>query len=134
MDGILAKMRKEKSHFSGNLIKLKNSGRQIPLSLIYCHFTTVPGTTLGTLYLELCSLQYFNEKIIPFFKHSENRNAFKKKKKKKLHWRQWLTPVILVTQEAEIRKTVIRSQPGQTVHKTLSRKYLSQPGAGDSHQ
>jgi hypothetical protein len=31
-------------------------------------------------------------------------------------------PVILATQEAEIRKIVVRSQPGQTVLKTLSRK------------
>jgi hypothetical protein len=28
----------------------------------------------------------------------------KKKKKKKKPWNQWLTPVILPTQEAEIRK------------------------------
>jgi hypothetical protein len=38
------------------------------------------------------------------------------------HW--WLTPVILVTQEAEIRRIVVQSQLGQTVHETLSRKTL----------
>jgi hypothetical protein len=38
----------------------------------------------------------------------------------------WLTPVILATQEAEITRIVVRSQPGQIVHETLSRKYLSQ--------
>jgi hypothetical protein len=32
----------------------------------------------------------------------------------------WLTPVILATPEAEIRRIVIRSQPQQVVHKTLS--------------
>jgi hypothetical protein len=35
---------------------------------------------------------------------------------------QWLTPVILATQEAEIRRIEVRSQPGQIVHETLSRK------------
>jgi hypothetical protein len=35
---------------------------------------------------------------------------------------QWLVPVILATQEAEIRRTVVRSQPGQIVLETLSQK------------
>jgi hypothetical protein len=34
------------------------------------------------------------------------------------HWQ--LMPVILVTQEAEIRRIVVHSQPGQILHKTLS--------------
>jgi hypothetical protein len=34
---------------------------------------------------------------------------------------QWLTPVILAIQKAEIR-IVVRSQPGQIVHETLSQK------------
>jgi hypothetical protein len=42
------------------------------------------------------------------------------------HW--WLTPVILATQEAEISKIAVRSQPLQIVFKTLSRKYPSQKG------
>jgi hypothetical protein len=33
---------------------------------------------------------------------------------------------ILATQEAEIRKITVRSQPGQTVCETLSHKYLTQ--------
>jgi hypothetical protein len=36
------------------------------------------------------------------------------------HW--WLTPVILATQEAEIRSIAAQSQPRQIVHKTLSQK------------
>jgi hypothetical protein len=35
---------------------------------------------------------------------------------------QWFTPVILATQEAEIRRIIFQSQPGQVVHKTLSQK------------
>jgi hypothetical protein len=31
-------------------------------------------------------------------------------------------PVILATQEAEIRRIEVQSQPGQIVHKILSRK------------
>jgi hypothetical protein len=36
-------------------------------------------------------------------------------------WHQWLPLVILATQEAEIR-SVVRSQPKQIAHKTLSQK------------
>jgi hypothetical protein len=38
----------------------------------------------------------------------------------------WLTPVIPATQEAEIRRITVQSQPRQIVHKTLSQKNPSQ--------
>jgi hypothetical protein len=42
----------------------------------------------------------------------------------------WLTPVILATQEAEISRIAVRSQPGQIVCKTLSQKNPSEKMAG----
>jgi hypothetical protein len=42
----------------------------------------------------------------------------------------WLTPVILATHEAEIRRITVRSQPGQIVLETLFQKSLSQKRAG----
>jgi hypothetical protein len=43
---------------------------------------------------------------------------------------QWLTPIILPTQEAEIRRMEVGSQPGQIVPETLSRKNPIQEKAG----
>jgi hypothetical protein len=42
----------------------------------------------------------------------------------------WLTPVILVTQEAENKRIVVQNQPRQKVHKTLSQKTLHKNRAG----
>jgi hypothetical protein len=39
-------------------------------------------------------------------------------------------PVILATQEGEIRKIAVQSQPGQIVHETLSQKNLHKNRAG----
>jgi hypothetical protein len=39
-------------------------------------------------------------------------------------------PVILASQEAEMRRIEVRSQPGQIVLKTLSRKYFHKISAG----
>jgi hypothetical protein len=35
---------------------------------------------------------------------------------------QWLTPIILVTWETEIRRIEVQDQPGQIVHETPSPK------------
>jgi hypothetical protein len=40
---------------------------------------------------------------------------------------RWLTPIILATQEAEIRRITVLSQPRQTVCEILSQK-LPNPG------
>jgi hypothetical protein len=42
----------------------------------------------------------------------------------------WLTPVIPATQEAEIKRISVRSQPRQTVHETLSQKNHHKKRAG----
>jgi hypothetical protein len=44
----------------------------------------------------------------------------KKRKKDKQAGHRWLKPVILATQEAEIRRIMILGQPSQIVCKTLS--------------
>jgi hypothetical protein len=41
-----------------------------------------------------------------------------------------LTPIILATQEAEIRRIMVQNQPRQIVHETLSQKNPSQKRAG----
>jgi hypothetical protein len=42
--------------------------------------------------------------------------------KKVLAGCQWLTPIILATQETESRRSAIQSQPEKTALKTLSQK------------
>jgi hypothetical protein len=43
-----------------------------------------------------------------------------RKEKGNGHW--CLTPVIPATQESEIRRVTIQSQPGEIIHQTLSQK------------
>jgi hypothetical protein len=42
----------------------------------------------------------------------------------------WLTPIILATQEAEIRRITVRSQQGANSLETLPQKYTTQNRAG----
>jgi hypothetical protein len=55
-------------------------------------------------------------------------NAFDALKIAAGYW--WLTPVILATQEAEIRRISVQSHPGQIVHEILSQNNPSQKRAG----
>jgi hypothetical protein len=41
---------------------------------------------------------------------------------------QWLTPVILATQEAEISRTTVQSQSGQIVHETVLKGHQKKKG------
>jgi hypothetical protein len=50
------------------------------------------------------------------------RVEINKTKNKNITGRQWLTPVILATWEAEIGRTEVQDQPKQIVHKTPSPK------------
>jgi hypothetical protein len=59
-------------------------------------------------------LEWFRVKAL-----SSNSNT-KKKKREREFW--WLTPVILPSWEAEIRKIMVQGQPGQIVLETLSPK------------
>jgi hypothetical protein len=47
---------------------------------------------------------------------------------------QWLTPIILATQEAEVRRISVQSQLRQIVHKTLSQKTHHKNRAGGMAQ
>jgi hypothetical protein len=43
---------------------------------------------------------------------------------------QWLMPIIVATQEAEFRRIVVKSQPGQIVRKTSSQKRAGRVAQG----
>jgi hypothetical protein len=47
-------------------------------------------------------------------------------KRGQLAGHQWLTPIILATQEAEIKRSMVQRQPGQIVHEHLFWKNPSQ--------
>jgi hypothetical protein len=57
-----------------------------------------------------------------------------KLKREKVAGPWWLTPIILATPEAEIRRFTVQSQPGQIVHESLSQKYLIQKGLVEWHK
>jgi hypothetical protein len=47
-----------------------------------------------------------------------------------LVWCHWLLPIILATQEADVRKIAFQSQPRQLVYKTLAQKTPSKQQKG----
>jgi hypothetical protein len=51
-------------------------------------------------------------------------------RKEKIAGSQWLILIILATQEAGIRRIMVRSQPRQMVCKVLSQKHPTQKRAG----
>jgi hypothetical protein len=59
-------------------------------------------------------------------KYLDTKVRVERYKKRKYGSCWWLTPVVLATQEAEIRRIVVQSQPGQIVLKNLSGKKPSQ--------
>jgi hypothetical protein len=61
-------------------------------------------------------------------RHTSN-DKYPYKKKTRARW-WWLMPVILATQEAEIRRIVVQSQPGQIVLEILSQKNPSENRVG----
>jgi hypothetical protein len=62
--------------------------------------------------------------------NSSHSTKINKSTNKTLNWAQWFTPVNLATQETEIRRISIQSQPRQIVPETLTQKNPSQKRAG----
>jgi metal-dependent hydrolase (beta-lactamase superfamily II) len=52
--------------------------------------------------------------------HAISLDSYNKETQQARHW--WLTPIILATQEAEIRKIAVQSQPRPKKKKNLSQK------------
>jgi hypothetical protein len=59
---------------------------------------------------------------------SSNPCTIKEKKKKKFARHQCLTPVTLASLEAEIRRIMVQSQPGQSLGDPISKKTITKKG------
>jgi hypothetical protein len=73
--------------------------------------------------LSKCEALSSKPQLLPKYLACFNQNDIKKDHGPEC---QWLTPIILATQEAEMRRIEARSQPGQIVLETLSWKNPSQ--------
>jgi hypothetical protein len=73
----------------------------------------------------LCIIS-FNHCDIIDFPHFYEKRKLKFIKIRKLARHQWLTPVILASWEAEIRRITFRSQPSKQITRSYLKKYPTQ--------
>jgi hypothetical protein len=87
------------------------------------HYLYVGGLFIGSTLARIACQERIQQVFVDCLPLSGTvRNKDKPDKKEDLGRYQWLTPIILATQEALIWRTAVQSQPGQIVLKTLSQK------------
>jgi hypothetical protein len=104
------------SHMS---FSLKDSTERVLISMLYWLPRHANHNGSKSFYLKMTCLFSNQSK-------DHNKANFKNQWQTARHW--WLMPVILATQEAEIRRIKVWSQPRQIVQETLSWKTLHKKG------